>query len=168
MTIVIDRATAASPELAAFIAAHHAEMDGTAPPESQHALPLDGLLTPRVRFFTGVVDGRIVATGALATVEDAHEELKSMRTDPVDRGRGFGRAMLRHLLDDAAARGIRRVSLETGSDAFFAPARAMYAAAGFREGPPFGSYRPDPHSAFLTLLLPSSPSAAPSHAIMNG
>ncbi|WP_101844672.1 GNAT family N-acetyltransferase [Zhihengliuella sp. ISTPL4] len=168
MSIVIERVTVATPEIAAFIGAHHAEMDGTAPPESQHALPLDRLLAPRVRFFTGVLEGRIAATGALAAVEGEHEELKSMRTDPAFRGRGFGRAMLRHLLDDAAARGIRRVSLETGRDAFFAPARAMYAAAGFREGLPFGSYLPDPHSAFLTLALPPASAAAPSRAIMNG
>lgn len=56
-----------------------------------------------------------------------------MRTDPAFRGRGFGRTMLGHLLDDAAARGIGRLSLETGKDPFFAPALAMYTAAGFRE-----------------------------------
>lgn len=169
MSLVIDRVTVATPEIAAFVAAHHAEMDGTAPPEGQHALPLDRLLTPRVRFFTGRVDGRIAATGALAVVEDGHEELKSMRTDPAFRGRGFGRTMLGHLLDDADARGVRRLSLETGRDPFFAPARAMYAAAGFREGAPFGSYLPDPHSAFLTMLLPASSAATtPPHAIMNG
>jgi putative acetyltransferase len=61
------------------------------------------------------------------------------------------------------------VSLETGRDPFFDPARAMYAAAGFREGPPFGSYLPDPHSAFLTMLLPASSAVAmPPGAIMNG
>lgn len=169
MNIAIHRVTVASPEMADFIGAHHAEMQGTAPPESQHALTLDRLLTPRVRFFTGVVEGRIAATGALAVVEEGHEELKSMRTDPALRGRGFGRAMLDHLLDDAAGRGVRRVSLETGRDPFFAPARAMYAAAGFREGPTFGTYLPDPHSAFLTTLLPASSEATTrSHAIMNG
>lgn len=169
MSIVIARASAATPEIAAFIAAHHAEMDGTAPPESQHALPVDRLLTPRVRFFTRLVDGRIAATGALAVVEDGHEELKSMRTDPAFRGRGFGRTMLTHLLDDATSRGVGRVSLETGRDPFFAPARAMYAASGFREGPPFGAYLPDPHSVFLTMPLPAPSAAeAPSHAIMNG
>ncbi len=45
----------------------------------------------------------------------------------------------------------------------------MYTAAGFREGAPFGSYLPDPHSAFLTMLLPASSAATtPPHAIMNG
>ena len=169
MNILIERATSATPELAAFVLAHHAEMDGTAPPESQHALTLDGLLVPAVRLFVGTVDGRLAATGALARVSDAHEEVKSMRTDPAFRGHGFGRTMLRFLLDDARARGIERVSLETGRDDFFAPARAMYVSEGFRETDAFGTYLPDPHSAFLTRELLAPSAAAPSpHAIMNG
>ncbi len=159
MSIVIDRVALATPELAAFLAAHHAEMQHTAPPESRHALVLDRLLAPGVRLFAARVDDRLAATGALAAVADEHEELKSMRTDPALRGRGLGGTMLQFLLGDAATRGILRVSLETGSDAFFAPARAMYAAAGFRETEPFGAYLPDPHSTFMTRELPRSSSA---------
>lgn len=167
--IAIDRVHAATPELEAFIAAHHAEMVGTAPPESQHALPLDGLLRAGARLFAGTVDGRIVATGALVVVEPQHEELKSMRIDPSVRGRGLGRTLVRFLLDDAVARDVTRVSLETGRDEFFLPARTLYAAAGFRECEAFGRYLPDPHSAFLTLELPHGSAAPePSHAIMNG
>ncbi|WP_243232344.1 GNAT family N-acetyltransferase [Microbacterium sp. CIAB417] len=153
MDIVIDRITAATPALARFIAAHHAEMAGTAPPESQHALPLEGLLKPGVRLFAASEDGRPVATGALAVVADGHEELKSMRTDPRLRGQGHGRAMLAFLIDDARGRGIRRLSLETGADDFFAPARMMYTRFGFTECEPFGSYLPDPLSTFMTLSL---------------
>lgn len=166
--LVITRIASATPELATFVSAHHAEMQGTAPPESQHALPLDGLLAPHVRLFAATLDGRIVGTGALATVDEGHEELKSMRTDPAVRGRGIGRTMVRFLLDDAAARGVRRVSLETGRDDFFLPAVAMYTRAGFRECAAFGRYLPDPHSVFLTLDLGDAASAADgSHAIMN-
>jgi putative acetyltransferase len=162
MSIVIDRVESATPELASFLQAHHAEMEHTAPAESRHALVLERLLTPRVRLFAGHLDGSPVATGALATVEDGHEELKSMRTDPAVRGRGLGRSMLAFLLADARARGIRRVSLETGSAEFFVPARAMYAAAGFVECGPFGGYLPDPHSTFMTLdLLAVSGTPAP-------
>ncbi|PRB13876.1 GNAT family N-acetyltransferase [Microbacterium sp. MYb62] len=156
MSIVIERIEAADPAIAAFLAAHHAEMEHTAPPESRHALVFERLLAPGVRLFAGMLDGRPAATGALAAVEDGHEELKSMRTDPTLRGRGLGRSMLSFLLADAAARGIRRLSLETGSADFFLPARAMYAAAGFRECGPFGGYVSDPHSTFMTLELPSA------------
>ena len=160
MSFVIRRVETASPAVAAFLAAHHAEMEHTAPPESRHALVFERLLAPGVRLFAGFLDDRPVATGALATVDEGHEELKSMRTDPALRGRGLGRSLLAFLLADAAARGIRRVSLETGSADFFVPARAMYAAAGFRECGPFGGYVLDPHSTFLTLDLPAA-SVAP-------
>ncbi|MFD7872345.1 GNAT family N-acetyltransferase [Microbacterium sp. NPDC059771] len=166
--VVITRIASATPDLAAFVSAHHAEMQGTAPPESQHALPIDGLLAPHVRLFAATLDDRIVGTGALATVDHGHEELKSMRTDPALRGRGIGRTLVRFLLDDATARGVRQVSLETGRDDFFLPAVAMYTRAGFRECAAFGRYRPDPHSVFLTLELPARGTADDgAHAIMN-
>ena len=165
MSILIEQVETATPALAAFIAAHHAEMEGTAPPESQHALSFDRLLEPGIRLFAGYDDGHAVATGALAAVEDGHEELKSMRTAPTMRGRGVGRAMLAFLIEDAAGRGIRRLSLETGRDSFFAPARALYASAGFVESEAFGSYLPDPHSAFMTL---SPVRAAGSAAVFAG
>ncbi|MGF6823196.1 putative acetyltransferase [Microbacterium sp. ZKA21] len=153
MTIAIERVRVSTPALADFIAAHHADMVGTAPPESQHALPMDGLLAPGVRLFAAFDDGAPVATGALARVGDGHEELKSMRTDPQLRGRGIGRTILAFLIEDARSRGIRRLSLETGADDFFAPARMMYTRAGFVECEAFGRYAPDPLSTFMTLPL---------------
>ncbi|UYO96137.1 GNAT family N-acetyltransferase [Microbacterium sp. M28] len=169
MTVTIERVRASTPALAEFIAAHHADMVGTAPPESQHALPLDGLLAPAIRLFTAVEAGAIVATGALAAVEDGHEELKSMRTHPDLRGRGIGRTMLAFLIDDARGRGIRRLSLETGADDFFAPARMIYTRAGFVECDAFGRYSPDPLSTFMTLALVRSGSERGTRrGIMNG
>ncbi len=165
---MIERVEHATPALAAFLDAHHADMEDTAPAESRHALPFDRLLVPSVRLFAGFADGLPVATGALAAVEDGHEELKSMRTDPGMRGRGLGRAMLDFLLADAAARGIRRVSLETGSMDFFIPARALYARAGFVECGPFGGYRPDPLSTFMTLALPDATVASVSPEVRTG
>ena len=69
------------------------------------------------------------------------------------RGRGIARKLLLFMLDDARDRGVQRVSLETGSMEFFAPARALYAKAGFVVCRPFGSYADDPHSTFMTLDL---------------
>lgn len=85
--------------------------------------------------------------------EASHAELKSMRTDPARRGTGIARQMLAHLVADARSRGVRRISLETGSMEFFAPARRLYAQAGFVECAPFGDYVEDPHSVFMTLEL---------------
>lgn len=153
MDTSITRADFADPALAAFLAAHHADMAPTAPPESQHALGLQELRAPHVRLWTLHDDGALVGTVALAEVEPGHEELKSMRTAPKARGRGIGRRLLTHALDDALARGVQRISLETGSQDFFAPARALYAAHGFVPCPPFGHYVDDPNSTYLTRTV---------------
>ncbi|CAM3874344.1 GNAT family N-acetyltransferase [Tsukamurella ocularis] len=147
---MIARADFGDPALAAFLTAHHADMAPTAPPESQHALGLEELRASHVRLWTMHDDGALVGTVALAGLEDDHEELKSMRTAPQARGRGIARRLLAFALDDARARGINRISLETGAQEFFAPARALYAAHGFAPCPPFGHYVDDPNSVFLT------------------
>lgn len=76
-----------------------------------------------------------------------------MRTAEAFRGRGVGRAMLDHLLAEAKARGYTRVSLETGSQPFFAAAWALYHGAGFTDCGPFGPYWDDPNSRFMTKAL---------------
>jgi putative acetyltransferase len=63
--------------------------------------------------------------------------------------------MLRHIIAAARSRGMTRLSLETGSWPYFAPAHALYARHGFVECDPFGAYRPDPNSVFMTLELPA-------------
>jgi putative acetyltransferase len=57
------------------------------------------------------------------------------------------------VLADARARNVRRISLETGSMGFFAPARALYVRHGFEPCPPFGSYKEDPHSSYMTRAV---------------
>ena len=60
--------------------------------------------------------------------------------------------MLQHILAEAERRGYRRLSLETGSQPHFEPARQLYQRHGFVQCPPFGGYRPDPNSAFFTRV----------------
>lgn len=153
MTQAISRADFADPALAEFLTAHLADMAPTAPPESQHALGLADLQDPAVRLWTLHEDGALLGTVALAALEPGHEELKSMRVAPDTRGRGVGRRLLVFAIDDARARDVTRISLETGSQEFFAPARALYRAHGFTETGPFGDYIVDPNSTYLTLGL---------------
>lgn len=153
MLLRITRADFGDPALVAFLEAHLVDLAPTAPAQSRHALDLDGLARPGVRLWTGWLGRDLVATGALAPVEGSHEEIKSMRTSPPHRGRGLAREMVAHLVADARRRGVERVSLETGSMDFFAPARALYRSQGFEECPPFGSYRLDPNSVFFAREL---------------
>jgi putative acetyltransferase len=76
-----------------------------------------------------------------------------MHTAESARGRGVGSALLGEIMATARARGMSRLSLETGSWPYFRPARALYARHGFVECPPFGAYREDPNSVFMTLEL---------------
>ena len=78
-----------------------------------------------------------------------------MRTEPRVRGRGVAPRLLAHVLADARARGVTRVSLETGSMAFFEPARASLRLAGFVPCGPFGDYVEDPNSTFMTMARPA-------------
>ena len=123
------------------------------PPEDVHALDLSGLLDVSVTFFSARRGPELVGIGALKEIDDRHGELKSMHTAAAERGRGVGRAMVDHLVGVARQRGYRRVSLETGTMAAFAPARSLYARVGFMPCGPFGDYRPSPNSAFMTLPL---------------
>ncbi|MET9326414.1 GNAT family N-acetyltransferase [Tsukamurella sp. NPDC003166] len=152
MDISITRADLDDPALADFLVAHLRDMEPTAPPGSRHALDLAALRAPGVRLWTLHRDGELVGTVALSAVEPDHEEVKSMRVAPAARGLGIGRVLLRHVLDDALARGVERVSLETGSQEFFAPARALYSAHGFVPCAPFGGYRDDPNSVYLSWI----------------
>jgi putative acetyltransferase len=153
MELSIAPADLDSRELESFVEAHLADLAHTAPSESRHAKPLLGLVEAAARIWVAHADGRIVGTGALAAVEPGHEEIKNMRTDPDHRGRGIGRRMLEHLVENARARRVERISLETGSMDYFAPARTLYASAGFQPCLPFEGYVEDPNSVFMTLSL---------------
>jgi putative acetyltransferase len=132
---------------------HLAFANEHSPPEDVHALDIDGLLHPSISFFSYRVEGELLGVGALKHLDDGHAELKSMHTSAEARGRGVGRAMLDHLVALARVRGYRRVSLETGTMDAFAPARAMYAKAGFVSCPPFNGYWDSPNSVCMTLVL---------------
>ena len=79
-----------------------------------------------------------------------------MHTVQSFRRRGAGSAMLRHIIATARARGMSRLSLETGSWDYFRPAHAFYRSHGFVECPPFGDYVLDPNSVFMSLDLRES------------
>jgi len=151
--VSITRADFEDPVLARFLQDHLDEMRPTAPPESRHALDLAELNRPEVRLWCARLATELVGTVALVRIDTTHEELKSMRTAPQSRGKGVARAMLRVAVADARSRGVRRISLETGSMDFFAAARALYLSEGFVSSAPFAQYGPDPNSTFLTLAL---------------
>jgi putative acetyltransferase len=92
----------------------------------------------------------VVGVGALKRLSQVHGEIKSMHTSESRRRAGVGTALLRHIIEAARSMGLIRLSLETGSWAYFSPARALYRNQGFEECPPFGDYVADVNSIFMT------------------
>lgn len=138
---------------------HLDNMRALSPPESVHALDLSKLRSPDITFWSVWDEATLIGCGALKQLDERHGEIKSMRTPQALRRRGAGRAMLVHIIGEARARGYARLSLETGSMSAFEPAQRLYASHGFARCGPFGSYRDDPYSVFMTLAL--EPSARP-------
>jgi putative acetyltransferase len=157
MDLVIGVDDPTADDVRAVLARHRAYAHETTPPEGVHVLDADDLAAAGVSFFSARRDGEVVAIGALKELDPGHAEIKSMHTVESARGRGVGRALVDHLLAVAAARGYRRVSLETGNMAAFAAARALYASAGFVPCEPFGEYVGSVTSACMTIVLDPPP-----------
>lgn len=153
MSLVIRRDDLQGDAIAALLSEHLAQMRAQSPPGSVHALDLAGLRAPEVQFFCAWRGDELLGCGALKRLSPAHAEIKSMRTAAAARRSGVARALLAHLMAAARAQGLTRLSLETGSQPAFEPARALYAAAGFAPCGPFEGYQPDPHSVFMTREL---------------
>lgn len=137
----------------ALIREHLYGMSQLSPPESMHTLGLDGLRQQDVTLWTVWEGLDLLGCGALKELDPQHGEIKSMRTAAAHLRRGVAKFVLQHLIQVARARGYRRLSLETGSQPPFEPARRLYASFGFRFCPPFGEYVEDPHSVFMTREL---------------
>jgi putative acetyltransferase len=150
--IVVDDLS--GPGIAQFLAEHVEDMRAITPPESMHALDVDGLRQPEVTLWTVLDDdGALLGCGALKALDPSHAEVKSMRTAPAAKRRGLASLLLKHMIAEARRMGYTRVSLETGSFDFFVPARALYAKHGFERCEPFAAYAEDPNSVFMTKVL---------------
>ena len=141
------------PEVAALLREHLDEMQRISPPESVHALDLAKLRQADVTFWSAWSGAELLGCAALRELDGWHGEVKSMRTTAAHRGRGVGAALMRRIFEQAEQRGYRRLSLETGSQPEFAPARALYRRFGFVPCGPFGGYAEDPCSTFMTRTL---------------
>ena len=141
------------PAVIELLEEHLASMEPTAPPESRHALDLDGLRGADITFWSLWDGAQLAGVGALKHLNEDHVEIKSMKTAPAFLRKGVASKLLTRIIQDAEERGYSRISLETGSMEFFAPARHLYRAFGFETCQPFSSYVEDPNSVFMSRLL---------------
>ena len=154
MTLRFEEGRLDDPQVQALLGLHLARARAATAEGFAFALDLSGLRRPGIRFFSAREDAQVVATGALRRLAPDHGEVKSMHTAEAARRRGVGRAMLRHIIGQARAMGMARLSLETGRSDYFQPAVAMYLAHGFTPCAPFGDYAASAENRFLTLALP--------------
>jgi putative acetyltransferase len=136
-----------------LLAIHLAGMHANSPPGSVFALDLSGLQVPEVTVWTVWQGKEIVGVGALKELNDSTGELKSMRTHPDHLRKGVAAVLLEHVVNEAKARGLRRLSLETGSGPAFDPALALYRKRGFVDGEAFSNYKRSAFNQFLHLPL---------------
>ncbi|KJL43138.1 GNAT family N-acetyltransferase [Microbacterium trichothecenolyticum] len=136
-----------------LIALHLAGMHDNSPSESVHALDIEALRHPSLSVWTAWIDGELAGVGALKSLDAHRGEIKSMRADDRFRGTGVGRALLRHIVEEARRRGMSSLWLETGTTEDFVPAQRLYESEGFVFCGPFEDYALDPFSVFMTRAL---------------
>jgi putative acetyltransferase len=146
------------PDVRALLALHLAAMHADSPAEACHVLPIDALRDPAIHFLS-LRDsrGKLLGVGALKTLNDAHGEIKSMRTVSDQIGRGVGSFLLTQLTATARSMSMKRLSLETGSSPPFAAANRLYKRAGFERCGPFGGYSDTSFTFFYTRSIDVSP-----------
>lgn len=141
------------PSVQALLELHFRGMHESSPPGTCFVLDLSGVRAPDVSVWAVWRDGEAIGVGALRALSPDHGEIKSMRTRPDALGQGVGSAMLAHIMAEAKARGMARLSLETGSGAPFEAALGLYRSRGFANGEPFGDYAASDFNQFLHLDL---------------
>jgi putative acetyltransferase len=136
------------PEVLALIDALDDFSRSLYPADSNHLMDIEALAKPDVCFFVARQEGKAIGCGAFRLLDKQHGEIKRMYVPHEARGRGLGWAILETIETEAERRGIKRLSLETGIHNL--QAVHLYHHAGYEECPPFGGYKPDPLSLFMT------------------
>jgi putative acetyltransferase len=137
----------------ALLEEHLRNMHELSPPDQVFAFDANKLKGPDISFWTAWNGELLLGCAALKEVSSTEGEIKSMRTPSAMRRTGAGRALLNHVIDVARSRSYRVLFLETGRHPAFLPAQTLYGSAGFKLCGPFGAYRENGNSVFMSLCL---------------
>ena len=140
-------------ELAHVLQAHWLFCTSSTPIEHVYALDASKLFSPDITVFGARIDGELVGVGAMRKLDQLHAELKSMHTLAKSRGSGVGKAMVAYIEDFARSSGIERMSLETGTNEAFRPARQLYKSLGYQSCEAFGDYVLSNDNTCMTKLI---------------
>lgn len=143
-------------DVRALISSHVSNMHSTTPKEFAFAMDVDALCADDINVWT-LWDGDILmGCGALHHLDFMHGEIKSMRTHLDYLRRGVAAYLLEYIISEAHTRNYKKLSLETGTSAEFAPAVALYEKYGFEKGEVFGNYSESPYNQFFHLKIIST------------
>ncbi len=148
--IRLERVTAPTDEVAALLAALNQALDVGYAPEQKHALSLEQLFQPQIRFFLARLDFAAVACGGIGFY-DGYAELKRMYAKPEVRGQGAATVLLRRLEAEAREAGLTLVRIETGN--LQHAAMRFYEREGYRRCAAFGPYAAMPANAIATSVF---------------
>jgi putative acetyltransferase len=140
-------------ELAQVLQAHWLFCTSSTPIEHVYALDASKLFNPDITVFGARIAGELVGVGAMRKLDEQHVELKSMHTLAKSRGQGIGKAMVAHIEDFAKSSSINRISLETGTNEAFRPARELYKSLGYSSCDAFGDYALSEDNMCMTKLI---------------
>ena len=153
MKIVITTEKSLTDELAQVLQAHWLFCTSSTPIGHVYALNASKLFAPEITVFGARINGELVGVGAIRRLDIDHAELKSMHTFAKYRGSGVGKAMVDHIEDFARSSGIERMSLETGTNEAFRPARELYKSLGYQSCDAFGDYVLSENNMCMTKLV---------------
>ena len=139
--------------VAQLLKEHLADMHATSPIESIHALNIQDLKKPTITFWRAEKDGKLLGCIAIKELDLKHGEIKSMRTANDARNQGVASNLLIHVIRVAESRNYKQLSLETGTQDYFKPARKIYAKNGFSYCQAFAGYKPDVNSCFMSRKI---------------
>ena len=132
---------------------HLADMYATSPPESVHALDIEALKSPGITFFSARENELLAGCVALKELSKTKLELKSMRTSHSFRNKEVASKLLTFVINLAKEKKYKIISLETGTQSYFDPARNLYKKFGLQDCEPFSNYQLNPNSHLMNLKL---------------
>ena len=142
-----------NPEVHKLLIRHFIELRSVSPEGSAHVLDIAGLKDPAIKFWSIWEEKDLMGVGALKFLDKEHGEFKSIRVSNKFRSKDNGSKVINHLIKEAKKLDIKKLSLETGSGKFFAPARKLFLKYGFKECKPFSHYKDDINSVYMSLLI---------------
>lgn len=80
--------------------------------------------------YVAELDGQVVGVYVLLPLSESAAEIKNIAVAEMERGKGYGKRMIEHALDEARKAGFRHVEIGTGNSSF--AQLALYQKCGFR------------------------------------